>query len=294
VASHPPSATPGRPGGLSRQELVERVASIPWYHAIDLGQGVVTPGSPPNPRLLAEGLPDFAGKSVLDIGAWDGQFSFLAERRGARRVVALDHYAWCVDFAARHEYWRQCAQAGVLPDHRRDLTDFWRSDEMPGRAGFDLARQVLGSQVEPVVGDFMELGPAELGRFDVVLFLGVLYHLREPLSALERVRELTQELAVIETEAIAVVGMPRARLLEFYPGDEFRGDHTNWFVPTADALVAMCRAAGFARAEVKVGPPAQLAQARALLRRLARGRAGDEPAQAGLQRYRVVVHALVS
>ena len=65
-----------------------------WYHTIDLGHGVVTKGVDDTPvRLNRLDLPaSFAGRSVLDIGAFDGYYSFAAERLGAARVVALDGY----------------------------------------------------------------------------------------------------------------------------------------------------------------------------------------------------------
>jgi tRNA (mo5U34)-methyltransferase len=167
---------------------------------------------------------------------------------------------------------------------------------MPGRRGFDLAREALGSRVEPVVGDFMQLAPEELGPFDVVLFLGVLYHVREPLSALERIRALTTEVAVIETEAVRGLGLGRVRLLEFHPGGELGGDHTNWFVPTESALHALCRAAGFRRVETRLGPPAGArrfaADARTALDRVRGGRRPtDPPPGRALPRYRIAVHA---
>jgi tRNA (mo5U34)-methyltransferase len=285
-------------------DIRARVRAIDWYHSIDLGGGIVTPGNPVDRDMLERGLPDLAGRTVLDIGAWDGFYSFLAERRGAARVVAMDHYAWCVDFHARLEYWQACEAAGELPDHRRDLTEFYRPDTMPGRRGFDLAREVLGSGVEPVVGDFMEVDPSTVGRFDVVLFLGVLYHLREPLTALERIRALTGGVAVIETEAVRVLGLPGARVLEFHPGGELRADHTNWFVPTEAALHALCRAAGFGRVETRIGPPSagrHLASiARGLAHRAGLGDSGLAPAQGRapasspspvFERYRIAVHA---
>ena len=88
-------------------------------------------------------LPDVAGRSVLDIGAWDGKYSFLAEQAGASRVVALDHYAWGVDFAARGAYWAECIQNGTLPDQSRDETDFWQPD-LPGRRGLRAGRGRAG------------------------------------------------------------------------------------------------------------------------------------------------------
>ncbi|MFZ0668263.1 MAG: methyltransferase domain-containing protein [Acidimicrobiales bacterium] len=281
------------------RDLKEKIAAISWYHSIDLGRaggGIVTPGNPPDQKVVSGGLPDLAGKTVLDIGAWDGFWSFLAEKRGASEVKAMDHYAWCVDFATRLEYWERCEAEGRTPDYRFDFTEFWRPDTMPGRAGFDLARSVLSSSVEPIVADFMTADPADVGTFDVVLFLGVLYHLREPLTALERVRMLTREVAVIETEAIAVLGLPGARFLEFHESGGLRGDYTNWFVPTERALHALCDAAGFTRTVTKVGPPATSRLVKSAARRMTDrspdpDRRSRDTSGAAVTRYRIVVHA---
>ena len=206
------------------RNLAEDVRSVPlWWHSIDLGQGVVTPGYKSPELLKAEWqhlqIGDLSGKSVLDIGAWDGWFSFQAERAGAERVVALDY----------------------------------RDGE--ARRGFDVARAALGSSVEYVAADFMANDLAGLGEFDVVLFLGVLYHLREPILGLERVAGLTRRLALIETEAIVIGGSPDASLCEFYPFGELYGDTTNWWAPTEAALVGMCKVAGFAEVNALDSPP---------------------------------------
>src|SRR5579875_1114500 len=94
---------------LSADELRARADALGWFHRIDLGQGVETNGLSSGPYVGPDKLPELAGKSVLDIGAWDGYYSFQAERLGARRVVALDHYVWGVDMAARQQYWAECA-----------------------------------------------------------------------------------------------------------------------------------------------------------------------------------------
>lgn len=232
-------------------ELRDRVQALPWYHSIDLGQGVVTPGDSKTVPLSGSQLPEFTGRSALDIGAWDGYYSFLAEREGASRVVALDHYAWGVDYAARDAYWEECRERDELPDPRRDLTDFWRPHLLHGKRSFDLAHEVLKSNVEPVVGDFMTMDLSTLGSFDIVVFLGVLYHLEEPLTALRRVRALTKGVAVIETEVVDVRGYPDDNLLVFFDDDTWGRDFTNWYAPTLPALRSMCRAAGFDRVEVK-------------------------------------------
>ncbi len=72
---------------MNAEELRAGADAIAWYHSIDLGQGVVTHGtSTPSVRLTDDQLPDFTGRTVLDIGTWDGYYAFLAERRGARHV----------------------------------------------------------------------------------------------------------------------------------------------------------------------------------------------------------------
>jgi len=240
---------------LGPEEIRRRVSEVTWCHSIDLGHGIVTPGLS-NVRPLSDAeLPSFDGRSVLDVGAWDGLYSFRAEQAGAAAVTALDHYAWGVDVPARQAYWDKCAAEGALPDHSRDLTDFW-DPSLPGRKGFDLAREVLGSRVKPVVGDLMTMELDALGQFDVVLYLGVLYHMPEPLTALRRVRAVTREVAAIETVAVRVLAQRDASLLAFYAGNELGGaDFGNWFAPTQNGLVDLCRAAGFRRVEVRRGPP---------------------------------------
>lgn len=275
---------------IERSELDARVRDIVWHHRIDLGGGLVTPGGADRFTALEQTLPDMRGASVLDIGAWDGYYSFLAESHGASRVVALDHYVWGVDMAARNLWWEDCAKRGEMPDPARDETDFWR-DDLPGRRGFDLARSVLGSSVEPVVADFMRADLAALGRFDVVLYLGVLYHMLEPLTALQRLRAVTARVAVVETEGIVVPSHRDDLLLRFFAGDELHGDYGNWYATSERALHGMCRAAGFRRVETAVGPPAPPRPAG--LVRVVRGvgnRVAPPPPQP-ISRYRLVVHA---
>lgn len=260
-------------------ELQAKIRDIGWFHSIDLGGGVRTPGPPDNPVLIAPGaVPDVTGRTVLDIGAWDGKWSFWAEQHGAARVVALDHYVWKLDWPKRTEYWAECERQGRLPDHDRDEVDFW-SEGVPGRRGFDLAHSILESKVEPVVADFMKADLAHLGQFDVVFFFGVLYHMREPLVALQRLRRVTREVAAIETEAVVVPRHESASLMMFYPGNELNHDYGNWYAHSEVALHGMCRAAGFSHVQTKVGPPVP-PQPRRKERNV-------DP----VSRYRIVVHA---
>jgi tRNA (mo5U34)-methyltransferase len=279
----------------SPAEIQAQADALDWYHSIDLGSGVMTKGASAQDRG-PEILPDVSGRTVLDIGAWDGRFSFLAERAGAAKVVALDHYAWGVDFDARGAYWAECIAHGILPDHSRDETDFWLP-ELPGRRGFDFAAATLDSKVEPVVADFQKCDLEELGVFDVVLYLGVLYHMKEPLTSLERVRAVTKEVAVIESEAVHIQGLDDEALLQFYAGSSLQTDFGNWFVPTREALHNLCRAAGFSRVETVIGPPGPpdaAVEARSSLgQRVAQriARTPLPPASAPSANYRVVVHA---
>ncbi len=195
-------------------DLQSRVEAIRWYHTIDLGAGIVTRGVDDSPvRLARARFPEsLRGLTVLDIGAWDGFFSFECERRGAARVVAADHFSW----------------------------------HGPGwgtKAGFSLARETLGSRVEDIDIDVMDLSPDRVGTFDVVLFLGVLYHLRHPFLALERVASVTRGLLILET-VVDLVGFNRPAMA-FYPGRELNNDPTNWWAPNVSAVHGMLTNLGF-------------------------------------------------
>lgn len=266
-------------GARRRRELRRRLAEIDiWFHALDLGGGIVTgPAVKGTDQLHAElerlCLPDLRGRTLLDIGAWDGYFTFATERAGAR-VTAFDRYAWAVDWGAyqRHAHARIAEGRSVEAAH--DLPGVWRPRELPGKRGFDLAHRALRSGARPVVGDLMRADPRRLGRHDVVLYLGVLYHITDPFGALRRLARVTGGLAVIETEAISLPPPDARPLCEFFPADELAGDATNWWAPNLAALHGLCRAAGFRGVETVVGPPPRAP--------------GDEE----LVRYRCVVHAI--
>lgn len=237
-------------------DLARRIQAHRWFHTIDLGDGLVTDGNPPS-EIIDQAFPDVRGKTVLDIGAWDGKYSFQAERSGARRVVALDHYIWRLDGQARAAYYRQCEAQGLLPDP--EMVDHgFLLDSLPGKTGFDLVHEYLDSKVEAVVDDFTTMDLSTLGTFDVVLYFGVLYHMVDPIGALHRVRQVTSELAVIETASVLLPGYEAHSLAAFFAGNELHADYGNWFVPSLPALVGMCRASGFRGAELKATtrPPA--------------------------------------
>ena len=201
-----------------------------WWHSIDLGQGVITQGFK-TPEVLAREirtlqLPEMRGKSVLDIGAYSGFYSFEAERRGASRVVALDHFVWSLDLPRIMRYWQECKDRGAVPAHY-EQTPYWHPDTLPVKAAYDLAHRVRESQVETVVGDFMEMDLTAVGQFDIVLYLGVLYHMQNPLESLKRVASVTKEMAIIETHAVSIPGYEHLELCEFYSANQLHGDVSN-------------------------------------------------------------------
>jgi len=204
-----------------KHDLSQALARTGWYHSFELPGGQTIEGCVSLEELKRRlaGMPippDLAGKRVLDIGAWDGWFSFEMERRGAE-VLAID----CVEVKR-----------------------------------FRQVHEQLRSRVDYRVVDLYDLSPATAGRFDVVLFLSVLYHLRHPLLALEKVCALTSGVAIISSFITDDTRRDRDELLreiprlEFYETDELGGQLDNWCGPNLACLTAMCRAAGFARVQI--------------------------------------------
>ena len=158
-----------------------------------------------------------AGKSVLDIGCWDGAYSIEATRRGATRVLATDHFVW-------HS----------LPS---------------GRRPFEIARERLAPTIEMRDIDVPDLSVETVGQFDIVLFCGVFYHLRNPFEAVERVAKIATECLVLETHMIS---FPWWRpYMRFWPGRELSDDPTNWWSPNRLCVEAMLRDVGFKRIEFR-------------------------------------------
>jgi tRNA (mo5U34)-methyltransferase len=241
---------------MDRHEVQNQVNSIQWFHQMDLGNGIITPGVyDPRARLSAMHIPDdLSGKTVLDIGSWDGFYAFEAERRGASHVLATDSFVW--------------------QGHT------WGS-----KAGFELARKALNSQVEDLEIDILGISPETIAPADVVFFLGVLYHMRYPLRALDNLFSVTKKLAIVET----VVDLTHMRrpAAAFYPGRELNGDPTNWWAPNEAAVHGLLKTAGFSRVETVHRDAFHHRIGRAIRHK----RKGGTPLRHGLSRSRMVFHA---
>ena len=200
---------------LDRAGLAQEIATRSWFHTFDLGDGLRTPGYDDTlNKLEILHLPaDLTDRTVLDIGSYDGFFAFECEARGAERVMATDRWCW----------------------------------EWPGndaRRNFDWMRDILGSTVEDRLVSVEELTPEAVdGTYDVVLFLGVLYHAPDPLGYLRRVREVTRGTLVVETLVdLLDVDVPAAA---YYPGASMNNDASNHWGPNAAAVEGLLRDAGF-------------------------------------------------
>jgi len=201
---------------MNVDELRDGVEAQQWFHQIDLGHGIITPGPDDSAAKLvdAEFPVDLTGKSVLDIGTFDGFFAFEAERRGAARVVAADRFIW---------------EAGP-----------W------SKAAFDFAHAALNSRVEAVVMSIEEMTPELLGTFDLVIFMGILYHAPDPLGYLRVCHSMcnNEGLAIVETHCDA--NDYNRPAMVFYPGTTLNDDPTNYWGPNRQAVDAMLVEVGFA------------------------------------------------
>ena len=210
----------------SIQEKVDALEC--WYHKIDLGNGIVTPGWAPLSAEQYRIPADLTGKRVLDVGTWDGYWAFESLKRGARQVIGIDNF----------------------------------SDELIGSGtkrgkweNFDLCKEALGYSDDQCQRMEMDVyHAAQLGKFDIVLFLGTLYHCRHPLLALDILSSMATEALYIESAISDDYSTYRGGLghgygsemvLEFYPFDEYGQNQTNWFAPTLQALTYMVKTCGW-------------------------------------------------
>jgi len=221
-----PEEPPLPPSSFSPEEFF---AGFSWHQQWEVFKGVFTPGRNPVGLICNNiTLPtDLRGKRILDIGAWNGCFSFECERRGADEIVAF-------------------------------------GPENPDQTGFNRLKDALQSKVIYQLGSVYDLNPDNIGRFDIVLFLGVLYHLRYPLLAIDQIRRIANDLVFIETHLIdncfieagksssnaiplkkvsrRLLGVP---IWQYYKRKELGNDFSNWFGPNSKAVMDAFTSAGF-------------------------------------------------
>ena len=220
---------------MDTETLKKRIAEINfWYHRIELPGGIVTSGMNPLHTPTFRVPADLTGKRVLDVGAWDGFWTFEALKRGAKEAVAIDDFS---DFL------------GTLKPEERHA---WKS--------FDLCREALGYSEERckrIEISLYDITPEKLGgKFDMVFCFGTLYHLRHPLLGLDRLSEVSNPGAQLIVESQICddfspyrgfgMGYPKEHMVaEFFPSKELAGNETNWWAPSLKCLGGLTLAAGF-------------------------------------------------
>ncbi len=225
---------------MSADDLMAQVNDLDWYHTIDLGQGRVTPGMFDwRPFLGAFEFGDLRGKTVLDVGAGDGFFSFEMEKLGGR-VTAVDipsqEQRDGVAVREKRHFGTQDPGSGRTDDEQPDLVRF--TDK------FGLAKELLGSSVERLQQDLYTLSPDTCGTFDVVFCSDVLLHLTDPLRALSRMRAVCGERVIVNTPMFST--SPKHEGVEMAQFRGHKGKGTFWF-PNRPCLEAWMEAAGFSR-----------------------------------------------
>lgn len=214
------------------QALWERVRKIVWYHTLDLGHGVITPGYyDHNPYLDRYNMPkDLRGKRVLDVATYDGFWAYQFEKRGAEEVVGLD-----ID---------SVREVDLAPRIRNAMSE--EDLNHPTGAGFQLAKEMLGSRVKRVTCNVYALSPEKMGMFDVVHVGDLLLHLCNPIMALQNMYSVTNEYALISD-----CYFPELDGLGFDRAIQYQGGTTDfvWWKFSFGALKQMVLDAGFSRVE---------------------------------------------
>jgi tRNA (mo5U34)-methyltransferase len=180
-----------------------------WHHAFEVFPGVRTPGTY-DPGFLLEKLrlpADLRGTRILEIGPSDGYFTLQLARRGAAVT--------CIDYRRKDEH------------------------------GFGVMEKISGLQFDYHHANVYDVTEERFGQFDIVLFLGVLYHLPDMVKALSLLRAVCTGAMYMET-ACAVDLAPGQAVAQYFEGNTLNGDYSNFWMPNVECVRAMCRDAGFA------------------------------------------------
>jgi tRNA (mo5U34)-methyltransferase len=211
------------------ERLRAQISERDWYHTLELAPGVVTPGWFDTRGVVGE-LPlpaSLAGKRCLDVGTFDGFWAFELERRGAREVVAID----LLDHSRAD--W---------PPNARPETVAAISGHKRGGGGFELASESLGSSVVRHELSVYDVSPETLGSFDFVYMGSLLLHLRDPVRALDRLRQVCDgELLVVDNiDLLLTLIFPRRPVASL----DMQG-RPWWWTCNAAGIVRMLEAARF-------------------------------------------------
>ena len=206
---------------------VERVPF--WFHtfALNRAEGIYTPGAARDHRYRVSTLPDdFGGMSVLDVGTFDGFYAFLAEHRGADRVVAVDNEQYRLWVASRWDV------------------------QLEGGEGFRAIQRLLGSAVEYRQMDAFELDQLDRS-FDLVYCFGILHRVENPLGLLRVLRGRTASggTVLIETYGIRREDRDGSSIHVSEPGEVYARDGFVYWGFGHTGLERLARLAGFSRAE---------------------------------------------
>lgn len=214
---------------MEKQKILNSINSVQsWFHKIEIAPGIVTPGVQNSVEVLSKiQLPtDLSGLRVLDIGARDGFYSFECEKRGAAEVIAVDYSS-------------------------------------PSITGFNVAKKLLDSKVEWVTANAYNIDSLDLGKFDLILFLGVIYHLRNPYLAIDKIHDALNLGGKVIVESHIIDGgfvdksgnwinltdidesLTDLSVAQIYKIGQLVNDPTSAWAPSLNTLIGMFENSGF-------------------------------------------------
>jgi tRNA (mo5U34)-methyltransferase len=211
---------------METSQVQARIDAIKWYHDFDFGNGLKARSTARDSEVhrgiwmfIERNLDsiDFGDKTVLDVGCWDGYWSFYAERRGAKEVLAID-----------------------------DSTQNWAEGK-----GIFLAKELLGSKVEIDLSVSAYQLAALNRKFDIILFLGVYYHLFDPFYALAQLRHCCHDETILLMQGAEAVNLsPGTALYDF-------SNHGCEWLPTQGVMKQLLKAAYFEVDALNSQPPGE-------------------------------------
>ena len=222
----------------------EDLADFLWYHTIDLGNGLVTPGDydyRSNVHLF-DFPDDMTGMSVLDVGSATGFFAFEFARRGANVTsVELPSIAdWDMPLGED----RERTLAGLMELHKVTTVEEVQYRHLDGP--FEFCRSALGAKITRVHSTVYDLSPEKVATsgFDLVFAGDVLLHTFSPLKALAALTPLCRGKLIIAQD-LTTAGGEREPVMKYVGGAERGGDNRSWWLPNRLCLEQILKRLGF-------------------------------------------------